>query len=120
MIRAVKENDLSAVMQIWLDINIKAHSFISKHYWMDNYDMVKKILPQAEIYVYENNGTKEIEGFIGLTDNYIAGLFVKEDSYIACYYDWIDETTPLLESYKAGNLDGEEFKKKIDDSLRDM
>ena len=32
MIRAVKENDLSAVMQIWLDINIKAHSFISKHY----------------------------------------------------------------------------------------
>lgn len=79
MIRAVKENDLSAVMQIWLDINIKAHSFISKHYWMDNYDMVKKILPQAEIYVYENNGTKEIEGFIGLTDNYIAGLFVKED-----------------------------------------
>lgn len=42
MIRAVKENDLSAVMQIWLDINIKAHSFISKHYWMDNYDMVKR------------------------------------------------------------------------------
>ena len=74
-----EKNDLSAVMQIWLDINIKAHSFISKHYWMDNYDMVKKILPQAEIYVYENNGTKEIEGFIGLTDNYIAGLFVKED-----------------------------------------
>ena len=79
MIRAFKENDLSDVMQIWLDTNIKAHSFISKHYWMDNYDMVKKILPQAEIYVYENNGTKEIEGFIGLTDNYIAGLFVKED-----------------------------------------
>ena len=46
---------------------------------MDNYDMVKKILPQAEIYVYEDTGTKEIEGFIGLTDNYIAGLFVKED-----------------------------------------
>ena len=40
MIRAVKENDLSAVMQIWLDTNIKTHSFISKHYWMDNYDMV--------------------------------------------------------------------------------
>ena len=79
MIRPFRRNDLSSVMQIWLDINIKAHSFISKHYWMDNYDMVKKILPQAEIYVYENNGTKEIEGFIGLTDNYIAGLFVKED-----------------------------------------
>ena len=78
MIRTVKENDLSAVMQIWLDTNIKAHSFISKYYWMDNYDMVKKILPQAEIYVYEDNITNQIEGFIGLTDNYIAGLFVKE------------------------------------------
>ena len=78
MIRAFKENDISVVMQIWLDTNIKTHSFISKCYWMDNYDMVKKIMPQAEIYVYEDNITNQIEGFIGLTDNYIAGLFVKE------------------------------------------
>lgn len=78
MIRVFKENDISVVMQIWLDTNIKTHSFISKCYWMDNYDMVKKILPQAEIYVYEDNITNQIEGFIGLTDNYIAGLFVKE------------------------------------------
>ena len=78
MIRVFKENDISVVMQIWLDTNIKTHSFISKCYWMDNYDMVKKIIPQAEIYVYEDNITNQIEGFIGLTDNYIAGLFVKE------------------------------------------
>ena len=79
MIRAFKENDLSAVMQIWLDTNIKVHSFISKCYWTDNYDMVKDILPQAEVYVYEKDITNQIEGFIGLTDNYIAGLFVKEN-----------------------------------------
>ena len=78
MIRVFKENDISVVMQIWLDTNIKTHSFISKCYWMDNYDMVKKIMPQAEIYVYEDSITNQIEGFIGLTDNYIAGLFVKE------------------------------------------
>ena len=78
MIRVFNENDISVVMQIWLDTNIKTHSFISKCYWMDNYDMVKKIMPQAEIYVYEDNITNQIEGFIGLTDNYIAGLFVKE------------------------------------------
>jgi len=78
VIRVFKENDISVVMQIWLDTNIKTHSFISKCYWMDNYDMVKKIMPQAEIYVYEDNITNQIEGFIGLTDNYIAGLFVKE------------------------------------------
>lgn len=51
---------------------------------------------------------------------YYSRCKLTKHSYIACYYDWIDETTPLLESYKAGNLDGEEFKKKIDDSLRDM
>ena len=79
MIRTFSENDLFSVMQIWLDTNIKAHSFIPQNYWTDNYAMVKDILPQAEIYVYEDTSTKEIEGFIGLTDNYIAGLFVKED-----------------------------------------
>ena len=78
VIRTFSENDLFSVMQIWLDTNIKAHSFIPQNYWTDNYAMVKDILPQAEIYVYEDNSTKQIEGFIGLTDNYIAGLFVKE------------------------------------------
>ena len=80
MIRVFNENDLYAVMQIWFDTNIITHNFISKSYWIDNYDMVNKILPQAEVYVYENEITKQIEGFIGLTNNYIAGLFVKESA----------------------------------------
>ena len=54
MIRAFEENDLTAIMQIWLDTNIKAHCFIPKEYWTDNYEMVRSVLPQAEIYVYEN------------------------------------------------------------------
>ena len=45
MIRTFSENDLFAVMQICLDANIKAHSFIPKDYWTDNYAMVKEILP---------------------------------------------------------------------------
>lgn len=40
--------------------------------------MVKDILPQAEIYVYEDSDTNQINGFIGLTDNYIEGIFVRE------------------------------------------
>ena len=47
MIRPFQENDLFAVMQIWLDANIKAHSFIPQKYWTDNYAVVKDILPQA-------------------------------------------------------------------------
>lgn len=78
MIRPFRENDLFAVMQIWLETNIKAHSFIPKDYWTDNYAMVKNILPQAEIYVYEDDDTNQIDGFIGLTDNYIEGIFVRE------------------------------------------
>lgn len=78
MIRTFSENDLFAVMQIWLDTNIKAHSFIPKDYWTDNYAMVKEILPQAEIYVCEDSDTNQIDGFIGLTDNYIEGIFVRE------------------------------------------
>lgn len=78
MIRTFRENDLFVVMQIWLDTNIKTHNFISKEYWTDKYDMVRRVLPKAEIYVYEDNVTNQIEGFIGLADNYIAGLFVKE------------------------------------------
>ena len=78
MIRPFRENDLFAVMQIWLETNIKAHSFIPKDYQTDNYAMVKNILPQAEIYVYEDDDTNQIDGFIGFTDNYIEGIFVRE------------------------------------------
>ncbi len=80
MIRILQENDLGVVMQIWLDTNIDAHGFISREYWISNYATVEKMLPHAEIYVYENDDTEQIEGFIGVTDHYIAGIFVKAES----------------------------------------
>lgn len=80
MIRLFRENDLAAVMQIWLNTNIKAHDFIPKEYWLDHYEAVYEALPQAEVYVYEDDATHEITGFIGLTGNDIAGIFIKEAS----------------------------------------
>ena len=77
MIRVLQEFDLTVVMQIWLTTNIRAHDFIPKEYWTDNYKTVKNILPQAEVYVYEDNHTKQINGFIGLTNDDIAGIFIK-------------------------------------------
>jgi len=65
-------------MQIWLQANIKAHSFIPKEYWEDHYAPVKEMLPQAEVYVCEDDGTHQIMGFIGLTGSYIAGIFIRE------------------------------------------
>lgn len=77
MIRKFRENDLPSIMQIWFDSNVEVHSFIPEKYWMDNFEMVKDILPQEEIYVYENLG--KISGFIGLNKNYIEGIFVEKN-----------------------------------------
>lgn len=76
MIRIFQKTDIERVMHIWLESNIKAHSFVPKEYWMSNYDMVKEQILQAEIYVYETEGN--IKGFVGIMDHYIAGIFVDE------------------------------------------
>ena len=78
MIRKLEETNLDAVMQIWLDTNIKTHRFIPAEYWSGNYEMVRSLLPEAEVYVYEDDATGEIVGFIGLMDTFVAGLFVKD------------------------------------------
>ena len=74
MIRKLQKADLNDVAYLWLDINLKAHNFISAEYWNTNFEFVKEMLPQAEVYVYEND--KKIQGFIGLNGEYIEGIFV--------------------------------------------
>lgn len=76
MIRALQKADINRVVDIWLDTNLKAHSFISAQYWESNYELVKEMLSQAEVYVYEDD--QKIQGFIGLSDKYIEGIFVSE------------------------------------------
>ena len=76
MIRRLNDNNIDAVMQIWKEENIKAHNFIPKEYWEEKFNYVKSILPSAEIYVYIDKNT--IEGFIGINNNYIEGIFIKE------------------------------------------
>lgn len=75
MIRKFEINDLDKIMELWLDTNLQAHSFIPKTYWINHYNTVKQMLPQATaIYIYEKN--HQIQGFLGLQGNYIAGIFV--------------------------------------------
>ena len=78
MIRESRNSDLSKVMKIWLNTNIKAHSFIGEEYWTGNFELVKGMMPQAELYVYEDIDAGIIEGFIGIMDDYIAGIFVDD------------------------------------------
>lgn len=75
MIRELRKADINRVADIWLDTNIKAHDFIPAQYWKNNLEAVKEMLPQAEIYVYEDT---EIQGFIGLSGAYVEGIFVSD------------------------------------------
>lgn len=72
------QNELDTVMQIWLNENIIAHSFINREYWQDNYNDVKTAIKQALVYLYLDND--KIVGFIGVIKNYIAGLFVSKEA----------------------------------------
>ena len=77
MIRKLQKADINRVADIWLDTNLKSHSFIPAKYWKDNFKLVKGMLSQAEVYIYENN--QKIQGFIGLNDEYIEGIFVSDE-----------------------------------------
>ena len=76
MVRKFETQDLDAVMQIWLQANLDAHAFIPASFWEAHFEMVRDLLPQAELYVHEDAGTRQIDGFIGLTENHIEGIFV--------------------------------------------
>lgn len=77
MIRKLAQEDLEEVMSIWLETNIETHNFIEANYWRNNFEVVKEVLPQAEVYVDEEDG--KIRGFIGITQGYIAGVFISRD-----------------------------------------
>ena len=80
MIRLMKDTDIDAVMDIWLETNITAHDFIPEEYWLGNYNAVKgEYLPESDNYVYEENG--KVKGFISIMQpSFIGALFVSKDS----------------------------------------
>lgn len=77
MIRKLQKTDINRVADIWLKTNLKTHYFIPEQYWTNNYEVVKEMLPQAEVYVYEDD--KIIQGFVGINDEYIEGIFVSDE-----------------------------------------
>ena len=74
MIRKLRKADVNRVAKIWLDTNI---NFISVQYWKNNFELVKELLLQTTVYVYEDN--QGIWGFIGLNDEYVEGIFVSDE-----------------------------------------
>ncbi len=74
MIRNFTKDDVEEVMKIWFDTNILTHNYIDANYYKDNFDTVKEMIFNADIFVYQENVI--INGFIGLINDYIAGIFV--------------------------------------------
>lgn len=76
MIRKIENKDIDKTMDIWLESTIKAHDFIPKEYWEDNYNTVKDVyIPIAETFVYEDK--EGMKGFISIiNDEFIGALFV--------------------------------------------
>lgn len=62
-------------MQIWLDANLEAHCFLPESYWCDHMEEVRAALPAAQVFVYQD--WEGLQGFAGLTGDYLAGLFVR-------------------------------------------
>ena len=69
MIRKLLNGDIDRVADIWLKTNLKAHYFISNQYWKSNYELVKEMMSQSEVYVFKVD--KMIQGFVGLNNEYI-------------------------------------------------
>ena len=72
MIRKFETQDLDTVMQIWLHGNLDAHVFIPASFWRGHFEIVRDMLPQAELYVHENEATRQIDG---LSENHIEWIF---------------------------------------------
>ena len=69
MIRKLRKTDLDEVAYIWSNTNKKAHDFIAETYWDEHFEMVKGMLGDAEIYVFEEKSHKEIADKLGISES---------------------------------------------------
>lgn len=74
MIRKFEKNDTVQVMQLWLMVNMEVHDFIPADYWIPKYHQVQEQILLADIYVSVQD--QMIQGFAGMTGDYLAGIFV--------------------------------------------
>jgi Acetyltransferases len=77
MIREMRPGEIEIVSNIWLQGNLEAHAFVDKDYWINNLNVVREQFGKADIYVFVENG--KIQGFAGLQENYLAGIFVQKE-----------------------------------------
>lgn len=78
MIRPFLQQDADAVMDLWLRANLEAHAFVPQSRWREAEPQVRQAIARAEVYVWEEEGG--LQGFLGLSGDYVAGLFVRAEA----------------------------------------
>jgi putative acetyltransferase len=100
MIRPFEKNDLDQVMDIWLEANLDAHDFIPAEYWKKNFDAVRAMIPAADVTVSADDDTGAVNGFIGMTGDFIEGIFVSSDERShgigKILLDYVKKSHPVL------------------------
>lgn len=79
MIKELENFEIDEVLDVWLKTNIKAHNFIDKSYWINNYEIVKnEYIPNSKTFIYKEENI--IKGFISVLNNcFIGALFVLDE-----------------------------------------
>ncbi|UUX33557.1 GNAT family N-acetyltransferase [Fundicoccus culcitae] len=75
MIRPMQKSDMTQIKTIWLQTNLSAHDFVPSDYWYEQLEFLEAAMFESDVYVYED---KKLLGFIGLSSDFVEGLFVKE------------------------------------------
>lgn len=77
MIELLNAEYMTAVMTIWLESNLAVHNYIPAVYWWNKFDDVKSALKESEVYIYRQ--ADEVFGFVGVQEDYLAGIFVDKE-----------------------------------------
>ncbi|AXX92715.1 N-acetyltransferase [Malaciobacter molluscorum LMG 25693] len=76
MIRKANKQDINKIVDIWLEVSIIAHDFISSSFWESQVQNMKDIyIPNSLTYVIEYDS--QIVGFYSLYKDTLAALFIK-------------------------------------------
>lgn len=78
MIRTFREEDTEAVVRLWLEASIQAHSFIPREFWEASAEDMRNIyLPMSdEIVLHVDDADGAIDGFLAFVGDFLAALFV--------------------------------------------
>ncbi|MDA3907060.1 MAG: N-acetyltransferase [Bacteroidales bacterium] len=75
-IRKLESIDITTVVELWYEVSVQAHNFISPEYWNKNKEaMATQYLPNSETYLAIDEGA--IVGFVSMMESYLAAIFVQ-------------------------------------------